>query len=89
MAGPLFNLLLGMGISLTKSIATNGNIKFSEKNEDNRGPLGCLVFLLFTYFILIIILCARKFVIPRGVGVFLLITFVLYLILASFLTFLF
>lgn len=86
-AGPLFNLLLGMGISLTKTIASNGTETFTIRDPQNRLPLGCLAFLVLAYIILIIIISARKFTIPRAAGWFLLCTFIIYLIWASILAF--
>ncbi len=86
-AGPLFNLLLGLGISLVKSIASSGDESFQMGDPDNRLPLGCLIFLVGVYLVLLSVIASYSFTIPRFVGWILLSTFAAYLVLASVLTF--
>ncbi len=47
-AGPLFNLLVGLGLSLTKLTAEYGTIPFSILHAPNLLPLASLAFLLAT-----------------------------------------
>lgn len=88
-AGPLFNLLLGLGISLLKITAEYGSISFSYKDKDNTLPLVSLLFLILVYIVQTSLVACKHFSIPRSLGWMPLIAFCFFLVLATLLTFAF
>ena len=88
-AGPLFNLLLGLGISLLKITSSYGSISFSYKDPDNALPLIALVVLLGVWVIQTGLVSCFGFSIPKSLGWLPLVAFVVLLIVATLISFVF
>ena len=88
-AGPLFNLLLGLGISLLKITAAYGSISFSIHDRNNQLPLVALLILIIVVALQTALVACNSFLIPRSLGWLPLWVFSLMMVLATLMTFVF
>ncbi len=86
-AGPLFNLLIGLGVSLIKQVIMKGEIEFDFFASSNLPILTAYVTLILNLILILIICIIRKFKLSKLNAVISLIIFLGYIGCLSYVTF--